>query len=482
MVGNRKPKVLPKAVLAPAIGIGLVGLVVFLLDNGPARAVPSLTRQTGQPCGTCHTDFPALTPYGRRFKLLGYTAGGGQYRTTPFSNDEGADKQWVPPISVAALVDYIHTRESLPPPTSPYSPNDNVLLSNAAFFWGGAITNNIGALGHVTYEAPPPGGLERFGHSWSLDNTDIRYANEKRIAGIDVIYGVTANNNPTIQDVWNTVPTWGFPYQESGELVPMPATSTLIEGMFGRRVASVGAYTYLNNMFYLELSGYKTFDFKTQNFLGVNPFEAPGLFDGVAPYWRVAFEPHWRNHWLMLGTFGMMANVRPWVDPEFEIGSTATFAAANRYTDIGFDAQYQYQGQGFWVTLRGSYIREFQKLDASFANGASANRSNDLNSLRLQASLAYGGDHRVVFTGQYFDTWGSSDPVLYADLASGIKPDSNGWTAEVAYIPFGINTAPLWPYFNTRIGLQYTSYNKFDGTSVRAHNNDTLILYSWMAW
>src|SRR6202163_4318895 len=50
----------------------------------PAQALPSFARQTGQPCGTCHTDFPALTPYGRRFKLLGYTTGGGKFRTTPF--------------------------------------------------------------------------------------------------------------------------------------------------------------------------------------------------------------------------------------------------------------------------------------------------------------------------------------------------------------------------------------------------------------
>src|ERR1700726_3328092 len=50
----------------------------------PAQALPSFARQTGQPCGTCHTDFPYLTPFGRRFKLLGYTVGGGLFRTTPF--------------------------------------------------------------------------------------------------------------------------------------------------------------------------------------------------------------------------------------------------------------------------------------------------------------------------------------------------------------------------------------------------------------
>src|ERR1700719_3681274 len=70
----------------------LAGVVLLTLGTtSPARALPSFARQTGQPCGTCHTDFPALTPYGRRFKLLGYTTGGGEFRTTPFSSQAGRD-------------------------------------------------------------------------------------------------------------------------------------------------------------------------------------------------------------------------------------------------------------------------------------------------------------------------------------------------------------------------------------------------------
>jgi hypothetical protein len=59
--------------------IGVVIVFASLLTTSfapPVQALPSFARQTGQPCGTCHTDFPALTPYGRRFKLLGYTTGG----------------------------------------------------------------------------------------------------------------------------------------------------------------------------------------------------------------------------------------------------------------------------------------------------------------------------------------------------------------------------------------------------------------------
>ncbi len=45
--------------------------VALLAVEGPAQAVPSFSRQTGQACATCHTAFPELTPFGRRFKLSG---------------------------------------------------------------------------------------------------------------------------------------------------------------------------------------------------------------------------------------------------------------------------------------------------------------------------------------------------------------------------------------------------------------------------
>src|SRR5271169_4963421 len=84
--------------------------------TSPAQALPSFARQTGQPCGTCHTDFPALTPYGPRFKLLGYTTGGGQFRTTPFSSNAG----------IAARAEYDQLRAyasaaNSPPAVSPRS-------------------------------------------------------------------------------------------------------------------------------------------------------------------------------------------------------------------------------------------------------------------------------------------------------------------------------------------------------------------------
>ncbi len=490
---------LRQSAFAVALYAFLAGLLVFGFAP-QAQALPSFARQTGQPCGTCHTDFPGLTPYGRRFKALGYTVGGGKFRTTPFkpfraeasdlpgyvkalpSSDvgDGRDRGWVPPISMMAIAGFTHTEEPQPPPTAPYKPNDNVVLSPISFFWGGAITSNIGAFAQVTYNAPPLGGFpDAFGHTWTWDNTDVRLANSSRVGGLDVILGITANNNPTVQDLWNTTPAWTFPSAYAVSTVaPTPATKTLIDGTFAAHVGSVGGYAFINDVLYLEATAYRTLDFSTQNSLGVDPFGAPGLFDNIAPYGRVAVEPHVGRHWLMVGAFGMSADVRPWIGAALP---GMTFQQADTLTDIGLDSQYQYQGDNFWLTLRGSWIHEFQKLDASFTNGLAANPTNELNTLRLQGSVAAGNDNRFVLTAQYFNTWGTPDPTLYAGLASGISPDSDGFVGELAYIPFISSAAPGWPWFNARVGLQYTWYDKFDGTTMGARDHNTVFLYTWLA-
>jgi hypothetical protein len=483
-----------------------------------AKALPSFARQTGQPCGTCHTDFPGLTPFGRRFKLLGYTTGGGLYRTTLFSDSKIArdanaelrsyansigvagdsnanspppsgEKGWVPPVSMMAIVGYTHTQADLPQPSDPYKPNDNVVLTPFSGFWGGAITSNIGAFAQVTYNAPPAGGFggSPFGHTWTWDNTDVRFASTASIGSLDLIYGITANNNPTVQDVWNTTPAWAFPYAVSNLGSTGPSATTMIEGAFAAHVGGVGVYAMINDLLYLEATGYETLAFNAQNTLGANPFNTAGQFAGVAPYWRAAIEPHWGNQSLMVGTFGMIFDINPWADPTFAAGSTATIPQTDRYTDVGVDAQYQYMGSNYWLTLRASYIREFQRLDASFGgfNPAqqSSNPTNTLNSMRLMASFAYGADNRVVFTGQYFDVSGSADAGLFGTDFNGnaMTPNSNGWTAEIAYIPYGVGKAPGWPWFNARVGLQYTYFNKFNGTTVGAQDNNTLFLHAWFA-
>jgi hypothetical protein len=503
------------ATFAAIFVFAAAAILLTIEFTSPAQALPSFARQTGQPCGTCHTDFPALTPFGRRFKLLGYTMGGGPFRTTPWASKAGqdaraeydkmmgyvkalpaqptsdAEKDYVPPVSMMAVVGLTHTQADLGvltgAPPDPYSQNNNVVLSPFSGFWGGAITDNIGAFAQVTYNAigsgPSADPFDR--HTWTWDNTDVRYANTAHFGPLDFVYGITANNNPTVQDLWNTTPAWSFPYAVSNLYGPQNP-GTAIEGAFAAHVAGVGAYTMINDLLYLELTGYKTLPFSTQNNLGTDPFGAPGQLGGIAPYYRVALEPHWGRNTFMVGAFGGQFNVHPWVDTGLTTFSTAVFPQSDVFTDYGFDTQYQYQGDNWWLTLRGSYIREFQRLNSSFVN-AGTNPTDLLNSLKLQASFAYGADNRVVFTAQYFNQWGTADAGLYGtDPATGLPltPNTNGWTAEIAYIPFGAGKMVGWPWFNARIGLQYTFYNKLNvnlANTSNPHDNNTLFLHAWFA-
>ncbi len=491
----------------------------------PADALPSFARQTGQPCGTCHTDFPSLTPYGRLFKLNGYTAGGGKYRSTlfPSQNDSMSAlaayaKKWgsdmatkapastsealpyAPPIAMMTIIGFTHTQASQGSPCGPYNCNDNVVVSPVSFFYGGAITDHIGAFAQVTYKNASFGSAALdpadpyASKLWTWDQLDIRYANTASIGGMPITFGITANNNPSVQDPWNTTPAWSYPgaYAVSN-VAPGPGTSTLIDGALAAHSMGVGGYVWINNLVYLELSGYRTISPNAQAALGADPFAGPGVSDGIAPYWRVAAEPHWGNHWLEFGAFGMSTGVHPFAgpltgtpDPNTGFYNFDTTPQTDRFTDIGADAQYQYQGSNYWVTLRGTYIHENQTLDASsFYIGA--NPTNTLSTFRAYASLSYGDDNRFVLTGQYFNTRGSSDPGLYSGLIScqapntDCSPNSDGFIAEIAYIPFISSQAPVWPWANMRVGLQYTYYNRFDGDTASAHDNNTLFAYIWFA-
>ena len=228
----------------------------------PVSALPSFARQTGQPCSTCHTAFPQLTPYGRRFKLEGYTAGG----TRCGPSEELADRELQIPIAGMTIPNFTHINKKLDPADTPegFSTNDNTFDEATSVFFGGQIYCNFGAFSQGTYERP--------GSSWFLDNTDIRYANKFKLGETDVVYGVTANNNPTVQDPWNTTPAWSFPFVAASDaLAPVPSAGTMIEGTFAGRVAGTGVYIFANDKFYLEGTAYGTFDTKTLEALGLDP-------------------------------------------------------------------------------------------------------------------------------------------------------------------------------------------------------------------
>jgi hypothetical protein len=62
---------------AKCAGLLLMVAVAMTFVAGSAQAIPAFNRQTGQNSVACHAggQFPELTPYGRCFKMLGYTIG-----------------------------------------------------------------------------------------------------------------------------------------------------------------------------------------------------------------------------------------------------------------------------------------------------------------------------------------------------------------------------------------------------------------------
>ena len=57
-----------------------LSLALLLPLAKPARAIPPFAAQAGMPCHQCHIGAygPQLTPFGRAFKIGGYTLTGGE--------------------------------------------------------------------------------------------------------------------------------------------------------------------------------------------------------------------------------------------------------------------------------------------------------------------------------------------------------------------------------------------------------------------
>ena len=142
----------------------------------------------------------------------------------------------------------------------------------------------------------------------------------------------------------------------------------------------------------------------------------------------------------------------------------------DKYTDIGVDLQYEYQMPRSTFILHPVWEHETQNLDASFSKGYSQNKSNNLNSFKIDGEIYFNKGY--AFTLGYFDITGSKDALLYSSNTSQ-TPNSDGFIAEVAYMP----------WYNTKFSLQYIMYDKFngaaknyDGTAKQASDNNTLYL------
>jgi hypothetical protein len=437
--------------------LGGVGVTVVLVGGAPvARALPSFARQTGQECAACHNGFPELTPYGRLFKLNGYVFPGSTAK--------------LPPISAMVVPSFTHTDKDQPGGAAEhFGPNDN-FSSTGSLFYGGAIVSDlgIGAFVQATYDH----ASRRF--AW--DNTDVRIARPVDLFGSELLLGATINNNPTVTDVWNSTPAWGFPFTSSG-VAPTPAAGTLIEGGLAQQVIGPTVYAYWNRLVYGEFGGFRTLSPRTLTDLGVDP-NGTSSIKNFAPYWRVAVEPKWGRNSFEVGTFGLAATLNP---------GRVTGSGTDHLVDTGFDSQYQWLGERNSVSLQASWVHENQTLSATNALGGSTNTHDHLRSFRAKGTYWYQQTYGA--TLGYFRIDGKNDPGLFGEVSATGSPNSAGWIGELDYMPFAYGGPQIWPWLNLKVGLQYIWYDKFnggrtdfDGAGRNVNDNNTLFAFVWLAF
>lgn len=448
-----------RRLLALSIPIALAA-VAGIAAVAPAKAVPSFTDQTGQPCQACHVGGfgPQLTPFGRQFKLDGYTL-----RAKSFNI----------PLSGMAVASLNHTkRDQVPPPDGVSHTNDNLTFDEGSLFIAGGVGQHFGGFVQITYDG--------IGKEWAWDNVDLRAVTRGRLFGEDATFGLTLNNSPTVQDAWNSTPVWGYPYTGS-EIARSPGAAALIDDALAQGTLGLSAYAWIGQKYYLEAGAYTSPAAGTLSWLGADPYD-PGNIHGLAPYGRIAFQSDLGGGTFELGAFALKAAMYPERD--------RSAGVTDRYTDVGFDASWQKSlGSGDVISAQTRYVHESGNLKASCALDLIDSSAPDCARSRLnewRGDVSYYWHNKVGLSLGGFSTTGSGNPDLFGPTG---KPDSDGLNAQIDYTPWGNGNGPLGPRVNLRLGVQYTAYGKFDGAThnydgagANASDNNTLRVFTWLAF
>jgi hypothetical protein len=416
-------------------------VLLTVINAGIAHAVPSYARQTGLSCVACHYSCPELTSFGRMFKLNGYTMTGQQTIESKSDSDRVVRLNLLSSFPLSAMVQasYSNIAKDVPGLQN----NSVAFPQQLSVFYAAQVTPHIGTFIQMTYD----------GQTFGMDNADIRYINHVNLGSKSLTYGLTLNNNPAVQDVWNTSPAWRFPSATSDAAVN-PTKSTIIENL-GLQVAGLGAYTLYNNLLFAELTLYRSAQQGS-----ANPADSSSMMviNGVAPYWRLALQHQWSDNYVEVGTFGIASN-------HFIKGISGI---KDSFTDIGVDFQFERIMDRGAFTLHTSLISERENRDTSENQKAKFT----FNSFKIDGNLYL--KNGLGATIGYFATSGKSDP-LVGSLTG--KPNSNGFIFQIEYLP----------WYNTKFILQYIAYSKFDGSTMNydgsgrnARNNNTLYFLVWL--
>ncbi|MDE3169003.1 MAG: hypothetical protein KGL75_02575, partial [Acidobacteriota bacterium] len=242
--------------------------------------------------------------------------------------------------------------------------------------------------------------------------------------------------------------------------------------------AGVGAYGMWDNHFYLDATIYRT-----DHIGAAQPFDGVGFpinIQGVAPYWRGAYQDTIGNNYFEIGTYGMHVKSAP------NAATSALAGGLDAYTDVAGDFQYDRtipQFNNDVISVRGTFIHENSSLNGTFTQTGADLVPHHLNT--TQANVEFHHGNRYSGALGWFNTTGTTDFTLFnpsppgpgqptptTGSASG-NPASNGYIINLSW----------WPAQNIDLAAQYTGYLKFngaktnyDGSGRNASDNNTIYL------
>ncbi|ULU23740.1 cytochrome C [Dyella terrae] len=397
-----------------------VVVVLSMLAGNSAHAVPAYARQTGSACADCHAGAygPALTPYGMRFKLNGYTDTDGQGTKIP----------------VAAQL--IGTR------TIPERGDNTTQLTEADIYLAGRISDHLG--GFVKVETDN-NGKDQF--STKLSNLDLRFvAKDLKIAGKDTIVGVSINNSPGFDDPIGALPnasTLGPP-AISGTLLNLSSPNSL-----NNRVIGGGVYALYDDNWYGEIGTYNAMPTSTQDHLGYNTSGDPGRLSDTG-YFRFAYMKDMKRQFFSAGVVALTTKRQ-----------LPRNAQSDDITDLGYDLTYQFLGNRDHI-VQASFVNILEQRNYGSTptiNGLAAKSHGDAHDRTLSVTYTFLQSYALQVA--HLASTGTEDPARYPPFGT---PDSTANLISLYWTPFGKDDS-FTSKANLKIAATWFRFTRFNGVS-----------------
>lgn len=397
----------------------LVALALLLASTN-VSATPAFARQTGSSCADCHAAAygPALTPFGMRFKLNGYT-----------DTDSNGTK-------IPLAVQLTATRAV---PARGKSTSD---LSEADLYLAGRLNDHIG--GYVKIENDNAGNNT---FNTKLSNVDLRFVvQDIKLASKHVTIGVSVNNNPGFEDPIGALP-------DAAGLGPPSVSGTLLNlSSLSDRVIGTTVYALYDSDWYGEIGTYRSLPASLQDRFGYAISGDPGTL-GDTGYFRFAYMKDLRHQFFSAGLVALTTRRR-----------LPRAAAADDINDLGYDLTYQFIGNRQNI-VQLSYVdiherRRYGSIPASAPiPGLVARKDGSVRDRTLGATYVFRQSYGVTLA--HLVSTGTRDPVRFQPYG---VPDTTSNLMSVFWTPWGKDDS-LTSMANMKIAATWFRFTKFNGSS-----------------